>query len=233
MDISGLTFIDNEPRVTCRQMQSVLGFAKIGNLHRLIKKNEDELHDFGRLILLEEKRTQGRGALTRSYLLNEHQSVALCMWASTPKARAARREIIEVFVAYRRGTLEPKGRDEENHAERRARIETALQRSRQAGRDLRQGKRRRTLTQAVTDHSVWIRERGPRWWRDEEVRAFATECYRAMPITACVQEINMQLGVKVGASTIHRYWQRLDDVAEIKAAHAAPHLSLVPQQEAS
>lgn len=105
LDQTDLTIIDGAARVNCRKLSDALGFAKVGNLHRLIKARWDELEDFGEVFLSEEKNPAG-GRPTLNYYLNEQQATALCLWAETDKARAARRLIIEVFTAWRQGRLD-------------------------------------------------------------------------------------------------------------------------------
>lgn len=105
LDQTDLTILDGEARVTCRKLCDALGFALPQHLHRLIKARREELEDFGAILTFKGGKS-GRGRPTLNYYLNEQQATALCMWAETPKARAARRLIVEVFTAWRQGRLD-------------------------------------------------------------------------------------------------------------------------------
>jgi hypothetical protein len=86
----------------------VLGYEKIDGLRRLIRRHEDELNDFGQVFLRSEKNpSEAGGRPTMTYFLNEHHATALCLWAETKMAREARRLIVDVFTAWRRGEALP------------------------------------------------------------------------------------------------------------------------------
>lgn len=137
--VSDLKLIDGEPRVADRKVQEVLEFGEIKALRRLIKRHEDELLTYGEIIQqvedavvsgglhqIDAKPTdadgikgqidpkilteRGRGRPVVTYMLTEPQALLVCMKANTPKAADGRREIIRVFMAYRRGELLPTGR---------------------------------------------------------------------------------------------------------------------------
>lgn len=107
LDHTDLTIFEGEARVTCRKLCDALGFAKVGNLHALIDRKHDELTDFGEVLMRVQKNPSPAGGRpSKHYYLNEQQATALCLWAETDKARAARRLIVEVFTAWRQGRLD-------------------------------------------------------------------------------------------------------------------------------
>ena len=104
--VTDLTVIEGGARISDRQLSETLGFTRIDSFHKLINAHIEELRDFGEVFRFEAKNLSPNGGRpTIGYLLNEHQAVALCMWAETPKARVGRKLIIEVFVAWHRGDL--------------------------------------------------------------------------------------------------------------------------------
>lgn len=106
IDRNALTVIEGDARISCRRLQEVLGFNRVNDLHRLIRTHEDELRDFGEVFCFEAKNPSAKGGRPiKTFLLNEHQATAVCLWAETPKARAGRKLIIEVFTAWRKGQL--------------------------------------------------------------------------------------------------------------------------------
>ncbi|MCE8007131.1 hypothetical protein [Aestuariivita sp.] len=111
---SDLQVIEGDARVSSARLKDVLGYSAISKVNKIIRRHQSELSDYGEIILARAgqnsilPRTEaksGRGRPAQEYLLNEHQAVAICMWAETAKAREARRQIIEVFLAWRRGDL--------------------------------------------------------------------------------------------------------------------------------
>ena len=104
--VTDLTVVEGGARISDRQLADALGFGRVNELHRLIRAHDEELRDFGEVFRFEAKNPAPKGGRpTVGYLLNEHQAVALCMWAETPKARTGRKLIIEVFIAWHRGDL--------------------------------------------------------------------------------------------------------------------------------
>ena len=101
-----LTVFEGEARISDRRIFEALGFSKLGNLHQLIRRRNEELEDFGRIILIEQKKS-GRGRPSLHFYLNEHQATAICLWAETQKARQARKLIVEVFTTWRKGEALP------------------------------------------------------------------------------------------------------------------------------
>lgn len=203
MDRTALTVIDGDARVSCRRLQEVLGFARIDHLHRLIKAHRDELEDFGPLFLFEGEKSGGRRS--NHYYLNEHQATAICLWAETAKARAARKLIVEVFTAWRKGQLpEAPTTATDPFADNAARVvHIANHLGALAGID--------DLALRVTHLPIWTNGRRPPWWHDLELRGFLTAMHRQMTADeACRIASSRFPGRCPNVRSVHRYWKKLD-----------------------
>lgn len=222
-----LSVIEGEARVTCRRLAGVLGFARHDHLIRLVKARRDELEDFGPIFLFEEEKS-GRGRRKRTYLFNEHQAVAICMWAETSRAREARMQIVEVFVAWRRGDLH--GLAAQKQQAQDVFAESAM-RSGHAAAHLANIRSMDDLVNQVAYLPIWPSGKRPRWWHDLEVREFLTRSHRQMGNLEAERMGKSRYGDRCpGKTTINQYWQRLDRVFGLPpwrvagAAGAAPGL---------
>lgn len=200
-----LSVIEGDARVSDRHLSEALGFGRVNDLHRLIRANEDELSDFGEVFCFTAKNPNG-GRPQKVYMLNEHQAVAVCMWANTAKARDARLQIIEVFVAWRQGTLGARGAASD-HAPFVAggdRAEAAL-RHMQGTRDMD------AFLRELTHLPIWPSARRPSWWHHLDVREFLTVSHRQMSLPEAERQGQERFGDRCPRkSAIHIYWQRLD-----------------------
>lgn len=96
--------VNHEPRILDVRVGERLGFDRPRDIRQLIDRNREELEAYGPLAARHRK---SRGQEFTEYWLNEGQTLLLCMFSRTPAAAAVRREVIEVFMAYRRGLLAP------------------------------------------------------------------------------------------------------------------------------
>ncbi|AWJ82666.1 hypothetical protein TSH58p_17675 [Azospirillum sp. TSH58] len=113
---------DGEPRVSDLVLAERLGFDKPHNIRKLIERNRAELETYGALVEAtgvfstvektsgevsdRQSETPNRGGRPgKAYYLNEGQALVICALSRTPQAALVRRQIIEVFLAYRRGKL--------------------------------------------------------------------------------------------------------------------------------
>lgn len=116
---------DGEPRVLDLTLAERLGMNDLHDVRRLIERNRIELETYGEVRgavcqtnrgqistrevetrisgTLPEKKRRGRPG--KAYHLNEGQALVICALSRTPQAAAVRRQIIDVFMAYRRGVL--------------------------------------------------------------------------------------------------------------------------------
>ncbi len=212
LDRSALTVIDGDARVSCRSLQDVLGFARIDHLHRLINAHKDELEDYGGVFLFEGGKS-GRGRRAKNYYLNEHQATLVCMLAETPKARAARKLIVEVFTAWRKGQLP------EMPAPAVDPFEAMAGRSGYANDHLRAIAAMPDLARNATHLPIWDNGRRPDWWGDYALRTFITESHRQMKLAGCCAQIRQRFGRPFSVSTLQRYWAKLDHVIGPQPRH--------------
>lgn len=93
-------FHSEEPRVLDVRLGSALGFERPRAIRQLIERNLEEIQSYGDSAT---RRGAYRGQPMLEYYLNEAQALLLCMFARTPRAAEVRKQIIEVFMAWRRG----------------------------------------------------------------------------------------------------------------------------------
>lgn len=216
-----LTVFEGTARISDQRIFEALGFSTIGNLRRLIRRRKDELEDFGRIFILEDKKS-GRGRSSIHYFLNEHQATAICLWAETAKAREARITIVKVFTAWRQGetlptpqSMPPRSAFAEL-AERRIAI-TALEGTANA----------REVDPKLIGHlSVWSSNLRPKWWWDLPVREFATSLHgtmtQAAALALCIEEFGKERAPS--RSSLNRYWIKLDSAFGPNDTHAVRRL---------
>lgn len=102
--ISDLRMLDGEPRVKDLRLGEVLGFGRPRRIRAVVRNNFKELRLHGE-VRRDARRTQEGGAPAEEYLLNEAQAVLVCMFSRTNEAAEVRRQIIQVFLAWRHGEL--------------------------------------------------------------------------------------------------------------------------------
>jgi molybdopterin synthase catalytic subunit len=104
ISLSDLETADDEPRVKDVRIAERLGMTQPLNIRQTIEANRGELERYGAIFTHRVKNT-GRGRSATEYYLNEPQTLLLCMLSRTDRAADVRQEVIEVFMAYRRGEL--------------------------------------------------------------------------------------------------------------------------------
>lgn len=233
-----LSVIEGDARIADPHVQSVLGYGRINDLHRIIRKHEAELQSYGELLCQTGKALSGQNTVT--YYLTEEQATLICMFARTPRAAEARRQIIEVFTAWRRGVIEVQA----PRADQTDRLEALISRLQELvgglERDaiapqtlplIRQARHLEAvnavlheldqmdgLERHATHLPIWPGSHRPRWWRHEELRAFVTAAHRQMPLSvACAQAADRWPEARVSTSALGRYWQRLDQLRRPRA----------------
>jgi hypothetical protein len=207
LDRSDLQVIEGDARVSCRRLAEVLGYGRANDLHRLIRQRMGELEDFGGVFCFTAKNPSPKGGRPiTTYLLNEHQATALCLWAETPKARGARRLIVDVFTAWRRGEmLPPPGRAPgEDRLEALARQVEAVAAQVAALRGV--GDATHELTRVLP----YTSRRRPDWWSNVEMRRFLTESHRQMTLAQCRVACLARFGTAPSIAGLQRYWAKLD-----------------------
>ena len=108
--VADLQQIDgDEPRVLFTRLGQALGYAKPKNVRKLINENEPELLQYGTVFRREVPISGGNGAIQQSeeIWLNEGQALVITELARTKRAQECRFEVNTVFMAWRRGHLQP------------------------------------------------------------------------------------------------------------------------------
>jgi len=244
-----LRVMDGEPRVSDVQLQEVLGYSRIGKLRDLINKHLEELGGYGEVFHQTgvkphtteiygqtDAKIYDRGLLARTgpkpisskggrptttYYLNEQQAVLVCMFSRTPKAAEARRQIIEVFVAWRRGELG--GRDQHPELIAKDPFDEVIERLCKTVAYLKNLREIDGSLLALAHLPIWPSGRRPPWWHDLEVRAFLYHNHRQMSIKQAAQLGHTMFGERCPRrSAIGTFWQRLDGLVGLNAPAAQP-----------
>lgn len=97
------TTINHEPRIRDLRIAERLGMADPHMIRRTIERNRTELETYGTVSVIVTETSDKGGRPGNEYWLNEPQTLLICMFSKTPNAAAVRREVIDVYLAYRRG----------------------------------------------------------------------------------------------------------------------------------
>lgn len=116
--LSDIQILDTEPRIFDLRLGVGLGFADVHKIRDLIKRNIAELRQHGEVSATvaeiktpSETNAKGAGRPSTAYYLNEAQALLIAMFSRTERAAEVRRQLIEVFMAWRRGQLVAPGVD--------------------------------------------------------------------------------------------------------------------------
>lgn len=99
-----LSEIEGTPRVLDLDVAKRLGFNRPRDIRKLIERNKSEIDSLGTCATVAQV---VRGNPVTEYWLNEEQALLVATLSNAPKAPAVRAMLIKVFVAYRRGHLQP------------------------------------------------------------------------------------------------------------------------------
>lgn len=228
--LSDLRVLGGEPRIADHSLAQTLGYLSVKKVRQLISRHYGELTRHGEVWTQSEAKPQetadSGGRPATSFLLNEPQTLLVCMFSRTNAAAEVRRQVIEVFMAWRRGELErttppqraPKLPD------RKSRWASMEKRIAQLERMITfQGKVEtpafaRALAYAPNilflDHDDGRRRRQsrPKWWYDLPVREAVIEHHRQMTIDKALASLVTEFGRAraPSRSSLHRFWMTLD-----------------------
>lgn len=221
LSLADLHVIQDEPRVHDLRLAEALGFGRTRDVRKLIERNVAELERYGVICATvaqinrrPDGRIETRGRPTRAYHLNEGQALLVCMFSATERAADVRQQLIEVFMAWRRGQLppsppapapiDPLASAFAQMTERLAAIEAML--------DFGERCPPERLAASITHLPIWPNGRRPRWWLDNEVRALLTVRHRQ----ATIDQVRIEAVERFGEerapskSSLCRYWCQLD-----------------------
>lgn len=231
LTVSDLQVMAAEPRVRDLELGERLGFDQPRMIRKLIARNADELGRHGSLLQSEAMIATGKGVrrAVSEYLLNEAQALLVCMFARTPKAAEVRRQVIEVFMAWRRGELQAAPRGDvtpiaagDPVVAQLARLTERLDALEGLGQRLRDGDHgARAL--ALTHADVWAELRSgrrPALFGDVEVRQHILATHRQGRIDDVLAGMRERFGPSrtPSRSALHRWWRRLDELKRRQGA---------------
>ncbi|MBB4267805.1 hypothetical protein [Roseospira visakhapatnamensis] len=201
-----LSVMENEPRIHDLRLAERLGFRRERDVRKLIERNRTELSDHGEVCATVAQTSEAGGRPATEYWLNEGQALVICMLSRTRVAAQVRREVITVFMAWRRGMAPPAPTSAPDPwAAMSARLDAV---ERALGMDDSR------LEERVTYLPIWKDGRRFRFWHDREVRAFLIVTHRQMSIdrvhAACLERFGEAR--TPSRSAIGRLYQRLDTV---------------------
>ena len=110
LTVADLVVEVEEPRILDVVLSDRLGFAHIDNLRKLILRNAAELRRYGGLSRQVVRKAESETATGRpevGHLLNEAQALLVCLFSRTERAADVREEVINAYLAWRRGVLPP------------------------------------------------------------------------------------------------------------------------------
>lgn len=203
-----LSVIDGDARVSDRQLAEVLGFKAVENIQRLIQRNEEELGDYGGVFrqTVGKPRSPKGGRPEVTYFLNEEQALLVCMFARSPRAREARREIITVYQAWRRGDLYRLAVEANVIPARTGQIARGIEEI-EGNPDIAR------MVARLPHFPIWKGQRRPDFWKDVPVRRFLAVSHRQMTLSETVRIGRARYGDRCpGMSVVGRFWQRLDTI---------------------
>jgi hypothetical protein len=206
LSVRDLSVIAGEPRVRDVDLGARLGMAQPLNIRPLIRKNRAELERYGRFHAARESIQMGpRGRRdVEVFHLNEGQALLMVMFSRTERAADVRQELIEVFMAWRRGALTPpQGADAFDASRQRAEtVAATLAALTQAAPEVAQ----------LTYLPLWSSGRRPSFWADIEVRALLTRLHRQVTVeqarALCAERHGKHR--TPSRSALYRYWLALD-----------------------
>ena len=101
LTLSAIHSVDAEARVLDIDLAAALGFDRPRVIRELIARNLPEIETYG--VCRPVRQTSGElgGRPAQAFYLTEPQALLVCMFARTSNAAAVRRQVIEVFQAWR------------------------------------------------------------------------------------------------------------------------------------
>ena len=219
LTLSDLAPMAGEPRVRDHRLAEVLGYDRARKVRDLIVRHRPEILTHGPLPQVTAMVEIGSAARRSvdEYHLNEAQALLVCMFARTETAATVRKQVIEVFLAWRRGELAAETVGVDHTVQVLQRLEArlgALEAT--GGRMVRiqsePAEAATALTHAVEVWSGQSHQRRPAFWSDVEVRGLVLATHRQMEISEARDLIIARCGAEraPSRSAIGRFWLRLD-----------------------
>lgn len=202
--VADLRPVMGEPRVLDVRIGERLGMAQPRDIRRVIRDNEAEMARYGS-ICAQRAQNGRRGRPLTAYHLTEGQALLLVMFSRTARAADVRQEVIEAFMAWRRGESAPTVPVRERFAAARDRAENAAA-------PLAALNDAASEVLMLTHLPIWSSGRRLKFWGDIAVRTLQTETHRQMTMAdvraLCLDKFGPARTPSM--STLHRYWMLLD-----------------------
>jgi prophage antirepressor-like protein len=208
LTVRDLTVTGAEPVILDSVLAERLGFDRVRKIRELIRRNMDELEVYGRVSphggAKPPKGSQG-GRPEEGFYLNEPQALLICMFSRTEKAAEVRRQVIGVFMAWRRDELKARGP---------VKAEPVLRQQEVLRGVIAHQQFMDSETSCRALAHLWPAGRKPKFWGDFEVRRALIVNHRQMTIEQLRRQLVTEVGVKrvPSPSAIHRFWQWLDSL---------------------
>ena len=207
--MADLNVIAGEPRILDIRIGERLGYERPRVVRELIERNREELETYGALAPRRTAQIIGKGRVQEvdEYFLNEAQTLLVCMFSKTPAAASIRKEVIRVYIAYRRGQLTPVPSDP---FERMANRQDVIRRTVAFHVETKSPEFTESLAHLLTEGRG--NRRLPPWWGDVEVRRAMISLHRQ----AGLDDVRGALMERFGPlrtpsrSAIGRFWTALD-----------------------
>jgi len=203
--VSDLRPVGGEPRVLDVRVGERLGMAQPRDIRRVIRDNEAEMARYGS-IRTQRAQIAGAGRPGVAYHLTEGQALLLVMFSRTERAADVRQEVIEAFMAWRRGATAPRA------AQSATAFAAARARAEDVAATLAALNAAAPEVRMITHLPLWGSGRRPKFWRDIAVRTLLTETHRQMPMgdvrALCLDRFGPARTPSMSA--VHRYWMLLD-----------------------
>lgn len=108
LTLTDISVFNGEPTILDLRLAELLGFNRPRDIRDLIKRNIEELKQYGEVCGTIPQTSPQGGRPGTEYHLNEGQALLIASLSKTEKAAAVRFMIITVFLEWRRGTLLPR-----------------------------------------------------------------------------------------------------------------------------
>lgn len=210
LNVGDLTPTADEPRILDVRVGERLGMAQPLNIRAVIENNRAELEGYGSIHAARELIEHGKGGQREitAYYLNEPQTLLLCMFSRTARAAEVRREVIAVYMAYRRGPSATTAGSDDGW-DGLSRRQAILRQAAQFQEETESPAFAKMLAHRPRP-GRWRRQ--PAFWGDFAVRQALIDLHRQVTLDVARQVLTEKFGPArtPGRSTIGRFWCELD-----------------------
>ena len=212
---------DAEPRIKDLVLAERLGFERLRDIRKLIARHMGELLRYG-AISRHHGAKSGRGRPETGFLLNEAQTLLVCMLSETERAADVREEVIKVYMAWRLGrqpeqqilqriaakSRPARYRDPMAPVDERRAI---LLRMKDFGPDRDSDEMVRALVHLLPPGASGTKLRFPPWFHDKPVLAAVCRTHRQGTLDQVRAQLREEFAERAPSrGSLGRFWLRLD-----------------------